>query len=152
MRFGRLCYISDLECSFFLAKVIYVLVHFLLINSDLGYFHFFGWILPSRIVMIHLGKQTENLCSHKYLKRSHLILQDRKSQACHVDSLFEGSQFWNKYISSSASAWTALACVLLGETMCELIPVEPGWTLLAGLVGFISVTWSPQIGQVGLGF
>lgn len=58
---------------------------------------------------------------------------DRKSQACHVEDLFEGSWFWYKYVSILASMWAAFVSMPLGETMCEISSAEPCWPCLAGL-------------------
>lgn len=55
LRAGGLCCISELERYVFLAKVIYVLIHFLLIK-DLEYFYFAGRILPIKNCYDSLGK------------------------------------------------------------------------------------------------
>lgn len=100
----------------------------------LGMFSSFGGISHHELLQFTWESKLKICVPHKWLKRSHLILQDRKSQACHVDDLFEGSWFWYKYISSLTSVWAAFACMPLGETICELISVEPSWPLLTGVI------------------
>jgi hypothetical protein len=139
----------EYECCFLRAKLIYVLVDFLLINSDWVIFMSLDWSYPGSL-WCTWKRKLKFYAAHTCLKRSHFILQDRGSQACPRDGLSEGNWFWIKYKSSFAAAWAAFACHK--EIACMSSSHRVLLATLAGLRGPISVPWSPQRSQTGFDF
>lgn len=118
-----------------------------LFSLSWGLFPLFNWNLSIMVILI-LELRAKICVPHKWLKRSHLILQDRKSQACHVDDLFEGSWFWYKYISSlnfsvSSICMHATRWDHMWAHLCRTLLATPHWgdRVSCGLLKQAKLVW-----------